>query len=88
MSLLSSSWNQCNGLGRRGADRELVGSVMKLAQRASGLMYISMGQPDLQFRSNTVMSTIAKPLEITTSRLRTIARYLEDKPVLEYVCAY
>ena len=56
---------------------------------ASGLiMSISMDQPDLQFNSKMVMSTIAKLLEITKSRLRKIARYLEDKPVLEYVCTY
>ena len=62
---------------------------MKFAQQASGLIkYISMDRPDLQFSSKTVMSTIAKPPEIRKSRLRKIARHLEDKPVLEYVCAY
>ena len=56
---------------------------MKLAERTSGLIvYISMDRPDLQFSSKTEMSTIAKPLQITKSRLRKIARYLEDKPVL------
>ena len=45
-------------------------------------MYISTDRPNHQFSSKTVMSTIAKPLEITKSRLRKIARYLEDKPVL------
>ena len=32
--------------------------------------------------TKTVISTIAKPLQIAKSRLRKIARYLEDKPVL------
>ena len=50
---------------------------MKLAQRAYGLkVYISMDWPDLQFIAKTVMSTIAKPLKITKSRLRKIAMYL------------
>ena len=62
---------------------------MKLVQRASGLiMYISMERPDLQFISKTVMSTIARSLEITKSRLRKIAMYLEDKPSLEKVYAH
>ena len=68
---------KARGHGRPDADRELEGSVMELA----------MDQPDLQFSLKTVMSTIAKPLEITQSRLRQIARYLEDKPVLEHVYA-
>ena len=57
---------------------------MKLVQRASGLvMSIFLDRPDLQSSLKTVM--IAKPLEITKSRLGKIERYLEDKPVLEYV---
>ena len=68
------------------ADRELECSVMKLAQRVSGLiMYISKDRPDLQFSSKTVMITIAKPQEITKLRLQKIARYLQNKPGLEYV---
>ena len=40
---------------------ELEGSVMKLAQRASGLiMYISMDRPDLQFSSKTARSCVPK----------------------------
>ena len=62
---------------------------MKLVQRASGLiMYICMERPDLQFSAKTVMSTIARSLEITKSRLRKIAMYLEDKPSLKNVYAY
>ena len=64
---------KATGHGRRDADQELEGSAVKLAQRASGpIMYIRMERPDLQFSSKTVMSTIAKPLEITKSRLRKI----------------
>ena len=69
--------------------RSWQGSVMKLPQRASGLItHISMDRPELPFSSKTVMSTIAKPLEVTKSRLQKIARYLKDNPVLQYVCAY
>ena len=50
-------------------------------------MFVSMGRPSLQFSSKTVTSTIAKPPEITKSRLGKIARYLEDKPALECVHA-
>ena len=56
---------KATGHGQRDADRELQCSVLKLAQRASGLIIIiSMDRPDLQFSSKTVMSTVAKPLEI------------------------
>ena len=81
---------KATGHGRRDTDQELEGSVMQLAQQASGLvMYIGMDRPDVQISSKTVMSTIAKPLEINKkSRLRKIARYLEDKPALEHVDAY
>ena len=51
-------------------------------------VYISMDWPDLQYIAKTVMSTIARSLEITKSRLRQIAMYLEDKPLLEYVYAH
>ena len=75
--------------GRRDAEQELEGSATKLAQRASGLiMYISMDRHDLRFRSTTMMSTTPKRLEITKSRLRKVARYLEDTPVPEHVYAY
>ena len=75
MLIFSSSWNQSEAV---------ESSVMKLAQRASQLIML----PDLQFSSKTMMSTTAKPLEITKSRLNKIARYLEYKRVLEYVYAY
>ena len=89
MLILSSSRKQSNGHGRRDTDRELEGSVMKLAQRASGpIMYINMDWSDLQFSAQTVMSTIAEPLEISKSPFWKIAWYLEDKPVLDYVYAY
>ena len=66
-----------SGHDRRDAGQELEGSVMKLAQRAYGLkVYISKDHPDLQFSSKTVRSTIAKPLEVTRSRIWKIARYL------------
>ena len=62
---------------------------MKWAQGTSGLIvYISMDRPDPQSSPTTVMSTIAKLVEITRSRLRKIAQYLEDKPVLECVHTY
>ena len=76
--------SKATGHGRRD-----VGSVTKLAQPASSLMmYISTDGSDLQFSSKTVTPTSAKPPEITKSRVRKIARYMEDKPVLECVCAY
>ena len=40
------------GHGRRDADQDMEGSVMKLAQQASRLiMHISIDQPDLRFSS-------------------------------------
>ena len=63
-------------------------AAIEISREKAGLiMYISMGRPGLQFSSKTVTSTIAKPPEITKSRLGKIARYLEDKPALECVHA-
>ena len=62
---------KATGHRRLDGGQELEGSAMNLAQRASRLiMYISMDRPDQQFSSKTVMSTIAKLLEIAASKDR------------------
>ena len=82
-------WNQSNGprsarcgLGA-GGQCDAVGSAGIRAHHVH-----QQGQADLQFSSKSVMSTIAKLVEITRSRLRKISQYLEDQPVLEFLHAY
>ena len=84
MSILSSSWDQSNGprLARcrsgGGGQCDEVGSA---GVRAHHVHQHGPARSAVQ----TVLRTIAKLLEMTKSRVRKTARYLEDKPVLENV---
>ena len=84
MSILSNSWDQSNG-PRSARCRSGGGGQCDEVGSAGVRAHHAHQHGPARSAVQTVMSTIAKLLEITKPRLRKTARYLEDKPVLEYV---